>query len=47
VTARISPAATGTMYKFSDGRPVSMLATGFALTLPALSYEIYTKTVVR
>jgi hypothetical protein len=47
VRAKISPGATGTMYKFSDGRPVTMLATGFDLTLPALSYEIYTKTVVR
>jgi hypothetical protein len=47
VKAKISPAATGTMYKFSDGKPVTMLAAGFELTLPALSYEIYTKTVVR
>jgi glycosidase len=47
VTARISPSATGTMFRFTDGRSVSMRATGFELTLPALGYEIYTRSAVR
>jgi len=47
VTARINPSATGTMFRFTDGRSVSMRATGFELTLPAFGYEIYTRSAVR
>ena len=47
VKARISPGATGTMYKFSDAKSVTMRSTGFELTLPALGYEIYTRSAVR
>ena len=47
VKAKINPGATGTMYKFSDAKSVTMRSTGFELTLPALSYEIYTKSVVK
>jgi hypothetical protein len=35
------------MFRFTDGRSVSMRATGFELTLPAFGYEIYTRSAVR
>jgi glycosidase len=47
VKFKIDPLVSGTMYKFSDGKSVTMPTKGFELTLPALGYEIYTKSAVK
>jgi glycosidase len=47
VKSKIDSLVSGTLYKFSDGKSVTMPTKGFELTLPGLGYEIYTKSAVR
>lgn len=45
--AKFDSGVTSTMYKYSDSKSVKMISKGYELTLPALSFEIFTNAVVK
>jgi glycosidase len=45
--AKFDSGVTATMYKYSDNKSVKMISKGYELTLPALSFEIFTNAIVK
>lgn len=45
--AKFDSGVTATMYKYSDNKSVKMISKGYELTIPALSFEIFTNAVVK